>query len=571
MEGSTRYVNHSCRPSCLQVGSGEPCIPLGKAVFSETPDSMFVVTHTQVQNKQGQQHYFASSAEATIIRIEYTVGIPQVPWYQSRPSAYDWHTSQNIETSAVDENGEVWRHFGPGAAISLSLAELLHLAGFDSLDDINSLTGANFAPSATDAMAAGPMFRLSGMQIGINMDCGLRSTDTDQRKCIMSVSSTPHSWVSSASASTDGTIHANHGVRVRLHITGREYSFDVHSAFLNIASMLVYFKLPETIVFLVALYFCGHVSDVYRHIVYRRFSLAKEAGAMAMRLLEHEITFSELETLDDQHAGLGYIDKASIACSLEHILSRRTHTLDNTEMRQMVDFCVSKVSHKFKGATQKFVSENRAQAFFSEICESLNTICQDLREAFGFAHIKTDHASERVDVDKFASACSSLEMISFSDLVKLFDKDRNMSVLESLFMPLEFKACVLEQCSAEDFEERVRHSKRQSSHALEKKVLGMLHNVETLAIQLEMYERSHQKLLDDIRTLQTQLSGQQEETHVSQAILTGLREHVSFPGSANFNNLRCPDSDSGVTVVQKIPAFQQPVWNTDTAQGMLSF
>jgi len=257
MEGSTRYVNHSCRPSCLQVGSGEPFIPLGKAVFSETPDSMFVVTHTQVQNKQGQQHYFASSAEATIIRIEYTVGIPQVPWYQSRPSAYDWHTSQNVETSAVYENGEVWRHFGPGAAISLSLAELLHLAGFDSLDDINSLAGANFAPSATDAMAAGPMFRLSGMQIGINMDCGLRSTDTDQRKCIMSVSSTPHSWVSSASASTDGTIHANHGVRVRLHITGREYSFDVHSAFLNIASMLVYFKLPETIVFLVALYFCG--------------------------------------------------------------------------------------------------------------------------------------------------------------------------------------------------------------------------------------------------------------------------------------------------------------------------
>jgi len=77
-------------------------------------------------------------------------------------------------------------------------------------------------------------------------------------------------------------------------------------------------------------------------------------------------------------------------------------------------------------------------------CDGVSQIWASFKEAFGCLKHHTDHSELEIDVDKFASACSSTDPISFEHLVKLFDRDRHISRIEHFFMPTHFQVSLEE-------------------------------------------------------------------------------------------------------------------------------
>jgi len=228
----------------------------------------------------------------------------------------------------------------------------------------------------------------------------------------------------------------------------------------------VFFQVPKVVIIVIGLWLCGHVSDIYRHVVYRHFSITAEAAAMSMRLLEHEVAFNDLEALDANGGRLGVIDKDVIAQSICHLMSRRGNTLDILEMQQMIEFCINTVNSAFK--VDEPTKDSGFRIIVQDVFESVTTIVSDLKETFGY--VSADEAHDvSVDVDKFASACSTVEPINFDSLVKLFDKDRRRSLMESFFTPVRLKSSLkrarrVESCRNLDVTKK--HSTKSHIHAV---------------------------------------------------------------------------------------------------------
>jgi len=157
-----------------------------------------------------------------------------------------------------------------------------------------------------------------------------------------------------------------------------------------------------------------------------------------MRLLEHELAFNELGNPINGHAG--EISRESMSESIAHLMEHRGHSLDERELRHMVDFCINTVANTFQGAEEE--QENGMQMLLVQLSDGVKGHLSNLKEAFGVVTHEKFDTNVKIDVDKFASACSSTEPITFDALVRLFDKDRGRSCLETFFTPLRLRKCL---------------------------------------------------------------------------------------------------------------------------------
>jgi len=265
---------------------------------------------------------------------------------------------------------------------------------------------------------------------------------------------------------------------------------------------------------------------VYRNLIYRRFSITREAGAMAMRLLQHEVVFNELEAADHNGTLCGYISKESIGNSLHHIFERR-RCLDATEVRQMTDFALTEVTKNFE---QQEDNDDGGLygALVAIACEGLTHFGRAFKEAFGLVKHPTDHSDLEIDVDKFTSACSSIEPISFDHVVKLFDRDRKISRMERFFMPTHFQMCLSE--IRRSFVKAQADEEAQSKDAIQKRHIDLRHAVSDVQrvmtqdletvdmLNEEVPEERHQidMLTDQINVLTLRLDEQQRKHDMEQ-------------------------------------------------------
>jgi len=447
-EGIHSYGNHSCIPICGPGFSG-PCVKDTHVIFSDGPHTLFVATQIQDKIKLNStvRNYFVSSAETTRMHLTVDFNWPEMPWFVSgtTPARWEKHSSsKDVHIRILNKDGQQMKSFAPGSPIILSVAEIMNLAGVDSLDTGEPLAGANHMPAVSAVVAAAPSRRLVGMQLEINVDCG--GSSGEKRDCRLRAFVQPGTWISASTLCNlfvgDSIYRTCHGLRIRAAFVGARRMVDVNSLFINLCSSVVFFQLPRAIVLVTALYLCGHLSTVYRNVVHNHFSITKEAGAMAMRLLQHELTFNRLESETKNGALSGNISKVDIGCSLRHIVERR-RCLDDTEIKNMTEFALTVVTREFENPGA-FEDGGIYSAFMTAFCQGLDNFWASLKESFGILKPRTDHDNLHVDVDTFVAACSSSEPISFNNLVKLFDGDRTVSLMEQFFMPILFKTSLAE-------------------------------------------------------------------------------------------------------------------------------
>jgi len=407
---------------------------------------------TQIQDTSrlngSVQSRFVSSAEAVDIHLSLFYGWPRMNWLaptRSIPTRWDLHSSLTDATvHLLNADQQTIKSFEPGSAITLSVSEMLNLAGVVSLDTVEPLAGANQMPNAHAVGAAGPTKRLAGMQLKVQVLCG--GLSNEEKACRLQVSVVPGAWISDSIfcnvLAGDNTYRTCRGIQIEAVFGGSRLLVDLNALLINICASVVFLQVPRTIILLTALYLCGHISTVYRNVVYKRFSITSEAGAMAMRLLQHDVIFNELDSAANNGTLSGQISKASIRSSLRHIFERR-ECLDDAEVLQIADFALTEVTNTFHDSE----TNNDASlygAFMTVFLDGLSHFWANIKESFGVLSKKTDHSELKVNVDKFVAACSSNEQISFRDLVKLFDADRKLSFLERFFMPTHFKMCLAE-------------------------------------------------------------------------------------------------------------------------------
>jgi len=452
-EGRLRYDNHSCIQPCAACGSGcnVGCVKLPELVFVETPASIVLTTQIQEKavtpGKDEYINYFVSTVEALSVQLNFRLRVPSAPWFAVSASQQRWvsHSSyHDVRTAVLDSKGTLWKVIGPGQRCEFTVNELLQLAGHvdGSLDTPQVLAGRNYHPGS---IPDGPVARISGVEILMKLLCGDAEVSaaridlqvsSSSPVCILIVRDSP-AWVVIQSAGRNAS-RSYRGVRVKVQMSGHQTSLSMNSIFLNIASSIVFFQLPRGIIFFIAIWCCGHVSAIYRHIVRRNFSIAAEAGAMTMRLLTHEVAFNELQSQSPEVLKHGVLSKAEVSHGLTHVMERRGRSLDVSEMQQMLDFCIDSVGNTFSGADNK---ENRTSVL-SDMCDGIDHLGHEFQEAFGCGKPMKHFAESNIDLDKFASACSSMDPISFDSLIKLFDKDRRISFLERFFMPMRLRRCL---------------------------------------------------------------------------------------------------------------------------------
>jgi len=494
--GSLRYENHTCLQVCARsaLNPRHRCLDSDELADHEGPQSVVLVTHVQESDSRltTTRNYFVPSVDALSIRLLFTYRVPSLQWYQTT-MATSYGTSHSsrydVHTVAMDSSGKPWKTFAPGADPTLSLHDLLFLSGAVPLDRPQRLAGRNCSPDvSTEGAEAGPSGRISGMELTIRLQCGnMRLSDTgielayEENTCVL-LAHAIETWVPiGIKMKQNKTLRRYNGVRIKLTVGGSFWTPDLNTIFINVASSIVMLQIPNSVVFFIAVWCCGHISFIYRRLIYKKFSIATEAGAMAMRLLEHEVAFNDLE--DPSHGKIGEISRNAMSDGIGHIMERRGHFLDESALQHMVDFCLNTVTHDFRGADK--TPESGLHMMVTDVLDGVNTIYWDVKEAFGMHPPENTEFHDTIDVDKFASACSSTEPINFDALVRLFDKDRKRSWLERFFMPMKLRECLAHEQPAQGPEEITREFSTDSKsmnrrRSLKRNVSTIRHHVNHL-------------------------------------------------------------------------------------------
>jgi len=447
--GDERYENHTCIRMCRQSLRNNRCVSPADLVIAEGPDSVLLPTHmhyltndVDAVHSSHSHNYFVPTIEAMSLRFSFNYQMPQrglLSW-NSLPTTYVPHSSRaDTTTVVIDSEGNSWRTFSAGDDILLSLPDLLLIAGIGSLDVRQPLAGANRMPRASQISKAGPSSRLSGVELSVSVSC----TSGHQKRCEMHVESSAGNWVvSKLRTGLQGSdVYKIHGVRVKANMIGSVLLWDWQNFLLNVASSLVFLEVPVRITFFIAVYLCGHMSRIYRKLVFQYFDISKESASMAMRLIEMYGSFSNLEATFENEEGAGYIRKEDLHKSLSHVVSQRKHLLDDEEVEYMTKFCLDSVDHSFnRFEVRAQRCDSSVLAVLAEGLGQVGSFFMDLLHTTCCKKSSDDPAINEIYLDSFAAACSSSDMMSFDDFVKLFDRDRRVGLMEAFFTPMHLRA-----------------------------------------------------------------------------------------------------------------------------------
>jgi len=330
---SQKYVDHVCLNLCTH-GQSSKCLLEHDMTIGEDSSSIFAVTQIQEQTSNPREpvhNYFVAFAEAVEVKLTFSYGVPDGFWFQSTRGSQieSWHSSgMDTYLLALDSRGKLYRVFSPGTRIEMSVGELISLAGADKLDTIMPEAGPNRHPRAIGLTASGPLRRISGFELQVSIHCGSSHVATQivpenlrsHSQCTMRTYATSEgTWISTdmpSSLTNLSNTRTGRGVRIKTQLEGHMFKADPNSMFLNVAATVVYLQFPGKVVLLFALFCCGHISTIYRSLLFRQFSITKEAGGMAMRLLAQEVAFDQLEGVSADTNGTGISGRFSVQALL---------------------------------------------------------------------------------------------------------------------------------------------------------------------------------------------------------------------------------------------------------------
>jgi len=353
--------------------------------------------------------------------------------HTARPVAGNVLSSSDFQrpTKFVSSCGKGFKEIAPGADLVLSVPELFSLVCMEGyLDEIHASAGRNFMSGAKNPIGA--LGRIVGAEITISVYVDANSKEAEVKATLSPLAfvggSRSEAFVENGATSL--RFRQYNGIRIRFVSDGLQTVFDINNVILNISALVVYLSLPLIFIKFFAVYGLGHLSKIYKDVVYSKFSIAKEVGAMGARLMGSSATFHQLEDVADAN-GDGICNDPGISRErmkeqIKDVLQHRGNTIDENEMQQFVELAFAECD-----TGEDFIDHHRS------FCSNMILAIKD------FVDIDTHHEMDAsgdsgvatINIDEFNTAFLAAFPISFDSVVKLFDKDRKQNCLERFFMP----------------------------------------------------------------------------------------------------------------------------------------
>jgi len=183
-------------------------------------------------------------------------------------------SSADTMTVLLDASGKPRRNARPSPiGVSLPMIEILDLAERRNwLDEPHSSLGNNYLKDA--AIPAGPIGRLSGLEIGLHLVCynslGRPYGVADGWKgsvCTIQAIPSEGTWVSRAAHYAMGDhalLYSFHGVRLRIVAQRSNLHVNLGDIFQWLANIWVFLHLPRGILAVIVVWCLGGLSSVYK-------------------------------------------------------------------------------------------------------------------------------------------------------------------------------------------------------------------------------------------------------------------------------------------------------------------
>lgn len=381
-------------------------------------NTLFVAPHTDQYRLDFTYAYILEASPSGLWPVELD---PRRDEYQLRG------TSDQSLTVVCNRDGEKCTEHLPGEKISYTGPQLLDFA----------LQLDSTASSSTKATLPG-WARVSGAELVVSIECfndiyelryesltgrtmrglpDLQATPSiDVPICILkvdlvSMSSRTQDWQFFG----DSVCHREYrGISVRAEVASSNFRYlDQNGMLLQLTTLLVMLRFAKFMLRHFVTTCLGHLSKIYRRAIFEPFDMVEECCGASTRLMAKSVEFVQLA--DAEEDGAICISRDRMLERLTQGFERRSAILNSMEIRILTMFCLREALRPKRSSMRENLKT-----------EVKNLIATKLSEA---------HYGSHINIDVFSRNCSSLEKLSFTHIVKLFDKDRKMSCLERVFTP----------------------------------------------------------------------------------------------------------------------------------------
>lgn len=485
-EDGVAFLGHECLPPCSTAGAGAwpRCVQEVETHRREADDQVFFVTQYEerqiaADGRSESTFAFVPLENAHTLGLQYRYSVP-FPWWPGSFSAAQLQSKmptdgriaarsdgngpegERILTVLLDQKGDVHRVIEPLPVLDIPLPELLELAGVrDAMHSPNTDLGPNWQVGAL--YPEGGIGRITGINIDLHIECfqsqpdKLPGRDTWHgpvcyAKAEQSSTKSWASWETVEAFGVEGAIRQrlHHGVRARVIMEGHVDVFDANSLFIQLTASLVFLALPGQFMYFFINYTLGHLSTVYQGVLIELFDIQMECARLTARLMSNSVTFVELEDVSpDTDHPVGCISRRRVEEQLREVLRYRGATLDEEEIAGVVHFCHQAVMRsetlcrrvkplrQFLGAVKDGSAFRTAKSFAG--ASALDLQVHDIDPGV-------------ITIDSFSMCCAASSQMEFESFVRLFDKDRGVTVLEKFFLPPKLRPSTLilggRECSA---------------------------------------------------------------------------------------------------------------------------
>jgi len=450
-------LNHTS-PSALTTNMIDPhsCAAIPNLITISSTQDVFVASfHSMwLHNTSGASFWENMNTMypwVTHVNVEvaYKFKLTSLPrwffWMNNVPyvDQYSAHgSSKNSWTILLDRDETPWKVFSPGAQIMVTLAEAAFLTQGHIFPESFMMNGVRSVEDMTAALLT------TGLTINIRVDCyndmgDLRLKDTvdNSPASISAIRATTNQPACKLRFLTGSNYHQRTGhASVPFHVV-RGFNLKVlHSesfmrfpdmvvSAMNLASMAVLMSLPMRLITLMVMHCMGHLSVVYQKMISEDVSIPRLCAMWAVKAVELMAPWDQLSELqsskyEDHQVGMLTHKRFT------ELLARATdgiHELDDTEIANIATFCF-----------QETMREPRVgKSIKARMHASIGNLAQVFQR-------RSVIDLETMDRQRFISMCTSDQAIPFDCVVKLLDKDRHLSTLESFFMPRQVKKAIFD-------------------------------------------------------------------------------------------------------------------------------
>jgi len=298
------------------------------------------------------------------------------------------------------------------------------------------------------AVPSGPVGRLTGLDLRMELFCyafgdAPRSLGANNWKgpvCTLQAQKLIPTWVERHSMDTRGGVEVMSlykGIQVEVRVNGHLRVFDIPTLMSFLADFAVYMTFPPRFFRFIVVCCLGHLSVIHKEVLNEQFNLGQHAAASVVHAICASLSF---EQLANKKKGV----------TLQQLSEKLSHEfqgfqeLDPGELSELALFCFNVVSDpntvKSEATDVKATMKRRLSTVPSMFGKTVpNLQGQDhVGDHFGdtVASVSASEADERVlDLKSWMTAASLAYKVQLESLVKLFDQDRHLGVVERWCLP----------------------------------------------------------------------------------------------------------------------------------------